>query len=414
MKRVLMICYYFPPLGGIGSLRALKFAAHLPRFGWKPTVLAPRQGAYYLDPSLLYPEGEVVRTRSLEMSRIGKRIVGSRAGDAEPAQVGPLLAPLRAWVRRRLYYPDPQIGWYPFAARAGRQIVATRRFDALFSTSFPITAHLVARSLHRSTGIPWIAEFRDPWSDALEAGDPTRSSAIRLEQALLREATAVVAPSQGWAAMFQARGARSAQVVTNGYEPADFPRRAARSRDFILSHLGTSYPHAQDWGCVGRALLELRRRNPSLRVRLRFIGDLHPDLRGELDRLGLADITESTGFVPHRTALALLKESSALLLVGGRSDLRHLGAWIPAKTFEYLGSGRPILFVGDAGSETGRLIREFPGCRIVSREDDPEALRFLVSSPTFPSLRRPLGRWTRRRLAAQLARLLDASAKSGR
>src|SRR5262249_48710710 len=116
MRRVLMICYYFPPLGGTGSVRALKFAQYLPAFGWGPTVIAPRNGVYYRDSTLEFDERKVARTASLEISRTAKRVIGSRGGsDTSPADVGPALERVRGFVRRWMYRPDPQIGWYPCA-----------------------------------------------------------------------------------------------------------------------------------------------------------------------------------------------------------------------------------------------------------------------------------------------------------
>lgn len=223
MRRVLMVSYYFPPLGGIGSLRALKFATYLPEFGWEPTVLAPRHGAYYRDPSLLFPEEKVARTGSLELSRLGKRALGAGGSDTQPAGVGPFLRRVRGLVRRFVYRPDAQVGWYPFAVAVGRRVLRERRFDAVFSSSFPITAHLVARRLHRDTGLPWVAEFRDPWTDVANPGDPLRRRDQRLERALASEAAAVVVPSPAWGALFRGKGARVVEVITNGYDPADIP-----------------------------------------------------------------------------------------------------------------------------------------------------------------------------------------------
>src|SRR4051794_15968312 len=147
-RRVLMIAYYFPPLGGIGSLRASKFAQHLPEFGWEPTVIAPRLGTHYPDNEFSFPEERVIRTRSIELSRAGKRAlrVEARSTGGDPLSGGRVL--LRGAAHRFLYRPDAQIGWYPSALRAGRRALANGRFDAILSTSVPMTAHLIARRLH--------------------------------------------------------------------------------------------------------------------------------------------------------------------------------------------------------------------------------------------------------------------------
>jgi hypothetical protein len=163
MRRVLMIAYYFPPLGGAGSLRVTGFATHLPEYGWDTTVLAPRNGAYYLDPSLRFPEDRVIRSASVELSRTGKRLLRVGGNDLRPAGVEGWRSVLRNGARQLLYYPDAQIGWFPAAWRCGRKALRRTSFDAIFSSSPPVTAHLVARRLHRETSIPWVADFRDPW-----------------------------------------------------------------------------------------------------------------------------------------------------------------------------------------------------------------------------------------------------------
>ena len=192
-----MVCYYFPPLGGIGSVRALRFASLLPEFGWQPTVLAPSRGAYYRDPSLAFPEGQVVRTRSLELSRTGKRAFALGGDDTVPAPLGRGTARrLRAFARRWVYRPDAQVGWYPFAVTAGRALLRRKSFDVVFSSSFPITAHLIARRLARDFTLPWVAEFRDVWTDAAEYDSAARRrSDQRTERTLLRDADAVVTVS---------------------------------------------------------------------------------------------------------------------------------------------------------------------------------------------------------------------------
>src|SRR3954454_7034028 len=188
MRQLLAVAYYFPPIGGIGSIRIARFAEHLPEFGWNVTVLAPQATPHAADPRLRYPETHVVRSRSLELSRLKQLIPAVRAsanGDDGRARAA-------ARTAGRLLYPDPQIGWFPGAVAAGRRTVRRASFDAVFSSSFPITAHLVAGRLSRKAGLPWIAEFRDPWSDALPAIYPLRRRAAALERAIAAEAATVI------------------------------------------------------------------------------------------------------------------------------------------------------------------------------------------------------------------------------
>src|SRR4051812_3575643 len=170
MRRLLVVAYYFPPIGGIGSIRLARFAEHLPEFGWDVTVLAPRATPHAKDPRLFYPDEHVVRSRSLELSRLKKLV--PRVGRADEADDGRARAAARSAGRR--LYPDAQIGWFPGAIVAGRRAVRRGSFDAVVSSSFPLTAPLVARRLGRTAGGPWVAEVPGPPGGGVSARHPPR------------------------------------------------------------------------------------------------------------------------------------------------------------------------------------------------------------------------------------------------
>jgi glycosyltransferase involved in cell wall biosynthesis len=410
MRRVLMVCYYFPPLGGIGSLRALKFGTYLPEFGWEPTVLAPRNGAYFRDPTLIFPEGKVIRTASLEISRWGKRAVGSTSGDTAPAAVGPRLRQVRDFVRRWVYYPDPQVGWYPFAVHSARRALREKKFDAIFSSSFPITAHLIAGRLQRDSGLPWLAEFRDPWSEFLGEQDPRAPAARQLEATIVRDARTVVVPSAEWAELFRSKGARDVAVITNGFDPQDFGAASSRQK-FTITHVGSLYPERQDLSTVWAALAVLRNSGEAPSLRLRFVGDIDPRLRAQIAAHNLREVLEVTGFLPYRAVLEEMQRSSVLLLAGARDDRSSLRGWIPAKVFEYLATGLPIVYVGDLNTDVATLLRCHRGCHLVSPGDIMGAQRAFLEAVAEQPVSRALADFTRRELTACLAQRLEAACR---
>ena len=162
----------------------------------------------------------------MELSRVGKRVLRAGGDDVEPAVVGPLRSAPRAFVRRWLYFPDAQIGWYPSAVAAGRRLIRSGAFDAIYSSSFPMTAHLVARTVRRHAGIPWVAEFRDPWSLWICDPEPLRR-AERLERSIAAEASAVVMTSPTWAAEHSKKWKKAVVTIPNGFgyiPPASPPR----------------------------------------------------------------------------------------------------------------------------------------------------------------------------------------------
>jgi glycosyltransferase involved in cell wall biosynthesis len=416
MRRVLIPSYYFPPLGGIGSIRALKFATYLPEFGWDPTVLAPRNGAYHRDPTLVFDEGKVIRTPSLEISRTSKWLIGAERDDVRPAQVGAVLEPVRALVRRWIYQPDSQIGWYPFAVRSGRKMMRERKFDAIFSSSFPITAHLVASRLHRDFGVPWVAEFRDLWTDLVQYDSRKRQERDRrTERTLIEAATEVVTVSESYAALFANRGADHVTVVTNGFDPIDFPK-SSHSNGFVATYLGTHYPDRQDLGTALRAIGSLARSGSLAKPALRFVGDFPENLRAILAEEGLMDSVQCTGFVPYREGLRLLSESTLLLLAGPVSTSvagSKLRGNIASKVFEYLGSRRPILYVGTLDADVVTILKSYPGVAYVEPGDTDGARDAIVSLIRQGSMvdRKHLEPYTRRSLAGRLAGVLNQACR---
>ena len=400
-----MIAYYYPPLGGIGSIRAAKFARYLPDWGWSPTVVAPSNAPHARDLSLEHDEASVVRARSFELSRMGKQIVGSTKKAGATAGTGGTREVLRRFAHRYLYYPDAQIGWYPFALRAARRAMREGRFDAIFSSSFPITTHLVARRLHRDSGIPWVAEFRDPWADAAEsAGERARRE--RLERRLLLEADSVVTVSPRWRSRFLEKGAKHVAVVTNGYDPADYAAPSAVD-GFVVTHLGSLYPAMQDLRAVWAALRELQAREPASRIRLRFVGEIAQSVREEIRAVGLEDALEVTGFLPQREALAAASASSVLVMGGFPREDPIYDGWLPAKIFEYLGSGLPIVYVGSRDNDATRLLAVHAGCYTAPAGDVAAVLAALQEARRTGIVVRQLKQFERRTLAGDLARIIE-------
>jgi glycosyltransferase involved in cell wall biosynthesis len=405
MRHVLLVAYYFPPLGGAGSLRVSGFATHLPEYGWEPTVLAPRNGAYHRDPSLRFPEDRVIRSASFELSRIGKRLLRVGGDDIRPARVAGWRSALRNGARQFLYYPDAQIGWFPAAWQRGREALRRTSFDSIFSSSPPVTAHLIARRLHREMSIPWVADFRDPWSEFLPPGSLVRRRAARLERSVAQTASEVVMTSPSYARWHAAKWNRSVTVITNGHD-GEHPRCVASPSRFTLAYLGSYYPSTQDLTGVWAAIRRLAAAGSPGVDSLLFIGDLPPALRAELANHGLDGLVEVAGFLPHAEAIARLRASSALLVAGPRSAEGVLRGQITAKLFEYLATERPIVYVGDPASDAAELLRRYPGCYVSAADDVDGIVKALIRSNAEQEPRN-VDDLSRRKLTARLADLLE-------
>jgi glycosyltransferase involved in cell wall biosynthesis len=412
MRRVLIVAYYFPPLGGIGSLRVSGFASHLPEYGWEPTVLAPRNGAYYRDPHIAFPERQVIRTPSIELSRTGKRVLRTGGSDVAAASVGGARGAVRRVARSALYFPDAQVGWYAPALITARRALREHRFDAIFSSSFPITAHLIARRLHRWLGIPWIAEFRDPWSAMLGRQGRSASRAARLERALARESSRVVMTSPSWADLHSRLWDRELDVIPNGHSGST--RSSAPTNDeFSLGYLGSYYPATQRLDAVWDAVRAINEAGGPRVDRLRFVGDLHPDLRRALRERGLEPLVDATGFLSHEEALLALARSSLVLAPGPYYADGMVTGHVAAKLAECLATDLPILYVGDLDCDAADLLRRYPGCGLVNGDDVDGAVA-AVHASRGRRFERDVEDLSRRRLTAHLAAVLDEACESSR
>jgi glycosyltransferase involved in cell wall biosynthesis len=369
-------------------------------------VLAPRNGSYYRDPEIEFPEESVIRTSSLELSRVGKRALRAGGDDVRPASVGQLRGALRDAARATLYFPDAQVGWCAPAIVTVRRTLRNERFDAIFSSSFPITAHLIARRLHRRMKIPWIAEFRDPWSQTLPGDGRTHRRALKLERSIAREAKGIVMTSPAWAALHSKVWDKPVTVIPNGHDGAA-PTNAAEADDaFTLTYLGSFYPAMQRLDAVWKAVVRLNGANAGGVSRLKFIGDLHPFIRRELHDHALDSLVEVTGFLPYTEALAELNDSSVLLVAGPHDARGLLRGHIVAKLFEYLSTNLPIVYVGDRECDAADLLRQFPGCHIISTDDVAGIERALHAS-WGKRFQRDVDALSRRALTGHLAELLD-------
>jgi glycosyltransferase involved in cell wall biosynthesis len=345
-RRVLMLAYYFPPLGGGGVQRTLKFVRYLEPLGWDATVVSTRSRVYgILDPSLLAEipaSTHVIRTRALPVLRLlGIAFYKFR------------LMRLRTWVT----WPDGGLGWAPFAFLAALRAVRRERPDVLFSTSAPFGAHLAAMLVARLTGVPWVADFRDEWSNNPHLTDqprPLATLAQRAEGAITRGARGVVVAADYFdLAGLPATDARRVEIV-NGVDEGDFPdapEAASGTSRFVLAHVGTIYG-LQDPSVAVRALARLvaRGKIDGDRVEVRLVGAVL--IPGFVPPSGVR--VTRTGYVEHARAVAEMREASVLLLYVAASSLAPTG-----KLYEYLASGRPVLCLTHPDNAAGRIVREW-------------------------------------------------------
>lgn len=368
MNRILMIAYHFPPLAGSSGIqRTLRFVQHLPSLGWQPIVLSADPRAYERTSDDLLadvPSGTVVRRAfALDTAR-HLQIAGRYAG----------------WMAR----PDRWISWQFDAVRQGLQLIEEFKPDAIWST-YPIaTAHVIASKLHRKTGIPWVADFRDPMAqDGYPADPKTWQTFQRIEADAAAHAQFCVFTTPGAARIYQQRYPVASErmvVLENGYDEESFASaalplsnadaRPAALRPMLLLHSGIIYPSERDPTHLFAALGRLRKEGAltPLDLSLRFRASVHDDLLHDLARAhGVMDLIELCPAIPYRDALAEMLSVDALLVMQGSG----CNAQIPAKIYEYLRAGKPILGLTDPVGDTAGVMRQ-AGLNAIARLDSTD------------------------------------------
>ncbi|NJD18052.1 MAG: glycosyltransferase family 4 protein [Gemmatimonadetes bacterium] len=381
-----MVAYYAPPAVGVAANRLAAMLRHLPDLGWDPVVVAPESPHHHRSAAseAALAGVRVVRTRNPEPSRWFRRMAGAGAEDTSqddafhellPLAAGPVASRVRRLVREWLYVPDAQLLWIPAAARAAEACArgARGRPTVLFSTSVPYSCHFAARAAAAATGVPWVAEYRDPWSVA-----PPRSGARsalrrlvdrRLDHGVATRADRLVVTSDETRRLFlrgfpEIAAVRTA-VVRNGFEdeglssatdaaPPDGPLRLAYAGSLLEAR----------WAHVLLAALDLVERMQPGAVVLDVHGPKDPwtaltgagrGERGFLRVHGMAPVAEVAGKLRSSSALVLLQPDAL--------------SYVPGKTYDYLGARRPVVAAVPRTSETAALLARFGELHLVGGLD---------------------------------------------
>lgn len=373
MKTVLILTYYWPPAGGPGVQRVLKFAKYLPFFGWRPVILTVANGEYpAMDDSLVKDTAEdlsVYKTASLEPFFLYRQFTGQKSDDkistfvlTEDSQAG-FKKRLASFVRGNIFIPDARIGWKPYAVKQGMRLIKNENIDLIFSTAPPMSTHLIAKTLAKKSGLPWVADFRDPWTDVFYYHNLKRTKAAvavdkRLEKSVLSSANAVITVSSMMKELFQRKASNTYHVIPNGFDTDDFDTIAAAPDDGKIhivhaGHLAVNQNPVGFWAALQKVL----KINPQLQhtLQLDFYGSIHSKVHQSLIEFNLESITNFHCYVPHDQLVAVMKRAALLLFVIPNTSYAK---GIPtSKLFDYMGAGRPILGIGPEDGDAADFMR---------------------------------------------------------
>jgi glycosyltransferase involved in cell wall biosynthesis len=407
VKKVLMVAYHFPPLAGSSGIqRTLRFVQQLPEFGWEPLVLTANPRAY-------------AATSEDLLAEIPDRVVLTRAFALDTARHLSVFGRYPGFLTR----PDRWMTWKFGAIPAGMRLIRRHQPRAIWST-YPIaTAHVVAEELSRRSGLPWIADFRDPMAQPGYPADPqTWESFDRIERRAVDQARFSVFTTPGAAREYKRRypgAAERIKVIENGFDEESFAELEGVSRQplhpggITLLHSGIVYPSERDptqlFEAIAR-MVEQGRIRPG-ELTLRFRAAAHDDhLRSLARRYRIERLLELLPSIPYRAALAEMQAADGLLVL----QASNCNDQIPAKLYEYLRAGRPIVALTDPDGDTAGAVRD-AGIDMIARlgsVDEIEALlqRFMAAvragQAPLPSADH-VARSSRRGRTRELAALLE-------
>ena len=372
--KVLIITYYWPPAGGPGVQRVLKFAKYLPEYGWEPVILTVENGNHpAIDNGLLdeIPEGiKVYKTKTLEPFAIYNRIQGkekdatidtftiTKSGKSLKEKLGKL-------VRSYLFIPDARKGWKHYAVKAGLKIAQQENIDLIFSSSPPHSLQLIAKKIAKKTGLPWVADFRDPWSTAFWLGDEQKKGLphklnIRKEKSVFAQLDHFTTVSNGTMESYtklHPHTKDNATLLYNGYDESDFDSlKSKKNEQFTIRYVGT-LAQTQNPLSLFQALAQLKEKEPYIynKITVEFWGKFDSTIAESSKGYNLESKVNFYGYVKHKKAVELMQTSDLLILSIPNDDSNGI---LTGKLYEYIATEKPIIGFGPQNCEAQQLVEE--------------------------------------------------------
>lgn len=428
MKKVLVISYNFPPVGGGRVIRTLKFVKYLPQFNWIPVVLTVRKPIVpEYDSSLskdIPEEAEVIRTRAWQINLLLDK---NKKSEAEKHPFSPtlrnktLIKAIRK-IRSFIFIPDSRIGWLPFTVWSGYQIIRKRKIDLIYVSGEPFSSFIAGAILNKLTRIPLVLDFRDEWTGFNCIRNEKGRFVCQIEEVLekfaVKNAEAVISVTPNIIRDFKENYPANLNkfiLIPNGYDPSDWgDLTETKERDkFTISYAGTLYENRSPETFL-EALEEFIVEYPEVKDRLKviFLGTFDSYVENIIEKYPYPSIIQNRGFVSHQDCLRVLKNSDLLLLIEDKISVAN--RLYTGKLFEYLGLCRPILALTGEGGIRDIILKTRSG--IVLDYDDIKGIKkalinfyneFMNNTSSFRSLRKEIEQYERVKITEKLANVFD-------
>lgn len=431
MKRVLIISYYWPPCGGIGVLRCLKIAKYLREYGYEPVVFTA-DGAHY--PTIdegnfkdVHPDTEVIRQKIWEpyglfkrFNRLKKDANVNNVFSTHDEKMG-FMYKLSVWIRSNFFIPDARAAWIKPSVKRILEYLKENPVDAVFSDGPPHSNTRIATLVSKKAGIPFLADFQDPWSQVdyfaqLRLTKWGLRKHLRLEQEAFKQASEISIVSPSWKEDLENLGAENVDVVYWGFDPDDYTdidyMQDLQSK-FTMLHAGIM-GHDRNPVELFAAIAKLAEENESFRdeFRLVLLGQVDHNVRGSIDEAGISEMVEYRGSVKRKEALNAIFSTRMLLLLLNQQP--NAKGRVPGKLFEYLASRRPTMNLGPTNSDVANILTAASAGTTFDYSDGSGMYDYLKqkfaeyqSGELNESLNSQIDEYTHRKLTGIIASKLD-------
>jgi glycosyltransferase involved in cell wall biosynthesis len=385
MKKVLIITYYWPPAGGPGVQRIVKYAKHLPEFGWTPIILTVENpSSPTWDESLLKDisnKAIIYKTRTFEPFNFYKRLTGRSKDENLPKDIivkkpnEKFREKISRLIRANIFIPDARVGWIPFMVKQGMKIIRSEEPTVIFSTSPPHSVQLGAKKLAQKSGLPWIADFRDPWIEAYWESEIQRFSLInrlnkRFEKKVLKSADMVTTVSEGFVKLFSKKAENDYNVLYHGFEFINTD--VTKTEKFTILYIGNMSKYQSPLPVL-QAVQKLSSEIKD-KTELIIVGKVYEGFK-ELTKNYSSIKILTHNYMPYHKAMEFSRTASLLLLI---NPLPVYGAeLLPVKIYDYLALRKPILAMGSKGGRLEELIIETKSGKIFEQNDVGEISDFI-------------------------------------
>lgn len=396
-KKVLIISYYWPPAGGGGVMRWLKMSRYLSlNNNWEPIIYTPKNAGYIvIDESAVSEVPKNIKViqkpilepnnflETLGLNKLKKNVsaggVGKKKGKMSISEK------LMLWIRSNIFIPDPRFLWIRPSVKFLKEVIKKEKIDAIITTGPPHSMHVIGLKLKKELGIPWIADFRDPWTfidffDDLNLSKRSLERHINLEKSVLKNADHLVTVSPYIANEFKKRFNADFDVIYNGFDPVDFEGEAPKlDEKFTICHIG-SLNKDRNAEVLWEAISEITNENKEFKreLEVQLIGSVTPELMDSLERLALKDIVSINEHMSHKKVINRIRKSQLLLLLINNTPIAK--GILPGKFYEYLAAKRPILCIGAPDSDVAKIINECNAGQVVDFKDKNKMKETLLSS----------------------------------